>query len=395
MTMYEPNLWIWPVLAICVSPLAVAAIPSDETRVSLELAGGNRAELEAAMLKIPGKGTEYLITHASPYDLANLTSKQIVENVTYARKVHVALPYLGEKLDDDIWREWVLPNRVLEEELSLWRKSLYETIYPLVQDKSSCKEVAEAVSNWLKEEETGLNRHGVPGRIRVGASENRPKDPLLLLEKEEGACREFNILFVSCMRAIGIPARHVVGSWWYSRKARHYFTEYWDPKEKRWVLFNPTDYFPSIKEQIDFGKFNALAYYAYPSFPQRSDPYGRDDWKACINVTDQVTDVYEIRTKVADGSVGDPVALSVWNSGAWRCVVYGQTGGIADPLSASVRVAKGKEIEKPVLLSRVHKGVLNCAFGLPRENSPAIELRNINEGEWIQWPPKNQPKEIQ
>jgi len=74
-------------------------------RDSLKQAGGNRSELESALRTVKGKDTEHLIANASQYDLVNLTCEQITENVTYARKVHQALPYLGKNLDDGLWRE--------------------------------------------------------------------------------------------------------------------------------------------------------------------------------------------------------------------------------------------------------------------------------------------------
>ena len=116
-----------------------------EVRDALNHAAGNRGELETALRKVNGKDTEYLIMRASQYDLVNVTTQQIIENVIYARKVHQALPYLGKKLDDDLWREWVLPYRVLDEDLELWRKDLYERMQPLVRGKKTVREVVEVI----------------------------------------------------------------------------------------------------------------------------------------------------------------------------------------------------------------------------------------------------------
>ena len=96
--------------------------------IAIGIAGGDR-NIGGQVAGSPGRvvvgrtrqdiHTEYLLTHASQYYLVNLTAQQIIENITYARKGHVALPYLGKKIDDELWREWVLPQRVLEEDLSL------------------------------------------------------------------------------------------------------------------------------------------------------------------------------------------------------------------------------------------------------------------------------------
>jgi hypothetical protein len=116
-------------IAICIATTLVSQICFAAEMVSkqslqavLERSGGNRIGLETALRKVKGKDTEYLISHANQYDLVNLTAGMIIENVTCARKVQVGLPYLGEKLDDGMWREWVLPHRVLDEDVDLCRK---------------------------------------------------------------------------------------------------------------------------------------------------------------------------------------------------------------------------------------------------------------------------------
>lgn len=106
---------IFMICFLSTSMFALVAEPSGDARASLKRAGGNRGELETALRKVKGKDTEYLIAHASQYDLVNLTAEQVVENVTYACKVHQALPYLGRKMDDGLWRDWVLPHWVLDE----------------------------------------------------------------------------------------------------------------------------------------------------------------------------------------------------------------------------------------------------------------------------------------
>ena len=85
------------------SLLLLSAHAAEETRtagllLALKQSGGNLTELESALCEVKGKDTEYLISHASQCDLVNLTAQPIIENVTYARKVHEALPYLARSL---------------------------------------------------------------------------------------------------------------------------------------------------------------------------------------------------------------------------------------------------------------------------------------------------------
>ena len=156
-------------LSLLHSPVHAAKVEqSTELRLALKHSGGNRSELEKALRTIPGRDTEYLISHASQYDLVNLTAQQIIENITYARKVHVALPYLGKKLDDELWREWVLPQRVLDEDLDLWRKDFYEQMQPLLQGKKTVREVVMPVDAGVVERAKAIRGFDVlPGVDRI------------------------------------------------------------------------------------------------------------------------------------------------------------------------------------------------------------------------------------
>jgi len=202
-------------IAICIATTLVSQIcfaaemvSRQSLQAALERSGGNRNELESALRKVKGKDTEYLISHASQYDLVNLTAEMIVENMTYARKVHVALPYLEEKLVEEMWRQWVLPHRVLDEDLELWRKGLYEQMQPVVSGKKTVREVVEAIHVWLVEG----NGTGA-ARIAFGNSENRCKTPTQMLGMGSGACGELSMMFVALLRTVGIPARHCLMNW--------------------------------------------------------------------------------------------------------------------------------------------------------------------------------------
>jgi len=143
---------------------------SNSVRVDLESSTANRNQLDIALLKVDGKDREYLIAHASQCDLVNLTAEQITDNITYARRVHVALPYLGKILSEAMWREWVLPHRVLEEDVELWRKSFYNQMQPVVRGATTTKQAVEAIHNWLWTREPD-------GELKVkwGPFENRTK----------------------------------------------------------------------------------------------------------------------------------------------------------------------------------------------------------------------------
>ncbi len=116
--------------------------------------------------------------------------------------MHEALPYLGKKLDDELWRDWVLPYRVLEDDLELWRKDFYEQMQPVVQGKKTTKEVATAIHAWLWEKQADGEF-----RVKWGPVENRTKRLSHILKSRTGGCAELTMLYVAFLRSVGIPAR--------------------------------------------------------------------------------------------------------------------------------------------------------------------------------------------
>ena len=207
-------------LVMFTSMLSAVVEPSIDVQSALEHAGGNRGELESALRAVMGKDTDYMILHASQYDLVNLTAKQVIENVTCARKVHEALPYLGKKLDDGMWREWVLPHRVLDEDLDLWRKDFYERLQPVVQGKKTVKDAVEAIHTCLMVKDASGVARIVYGTVN---SENRCQTPAQMFKSGGGGCGELSMMFVYLLRAVGIPARHGLMTWHSNTNDQHYY----------------------------------------------------------------------------------------------------------------------------------------------------------------------------
>lgn len=216
---------------------------------------------------------------------------------------------------------------VLEEEV-VDLGELRVLVGPVVVGLSTSEEKAEVVREWI-EYSIKFDENGERMLMKLGAAEARPKNALQLLKAQEGACREFCLCFVSCMRAIGIPARHVVAFWKYNGNGRHFAAEYWDKEKEEWVIVEPLHALPKggVKEKTKAGGFNFLVWYALDSYPDQVDPDGRDDLSAFVNVSDHYADSYEMKARVSDSfplSQESPVKLSLWNQGSWRAVLADQ-----------------------------------------------------------------------
>lgn len=357
------------------TPLAGMSTGQESIGASLERSGGNRTELEAALSKTKGSDTPYLITHASQYDQVSMTKRQIIENITYARKVHVALLYLGEKVDEDLWRDWVLPHRVLEEDLCLWRKEFYELAQPVIAGKETTAEVAESIRKWLwdKNEEGEM-------QVKFAVSENRLRSPIQLLRGGEAACGELAVLYISFLRSVGIPARHCYGGWWQGKDGWHFYVEYWDHQLKRWVATDDLDDPPA--ERVRKGHWNTFATYAVPGFTGSANAYYTGDFSQMINTTANVGEVAPFRFQVPGRNEG-VAAIAVWNTLSWRQVA--QPMAEDDGAGFGISLGQPKKNDLPVLLTVVRDGELLWGLTCPGEKGKEVELKAMEPGVCIKW----------
>ena len=358
--------------------LAAAVEPAGDLRVALKYVGINRSELETALREAKGEDTEYLISHASQYDLVNLTAEQIIENVTCARAVHEALPYLGEKLDDGLWREWVLPQRVLEENLCPWRKDFYERMKPVVAGKKTTQAVADAIIEWL----WIPDEKGESG-IRFGKAENRTKTPLQMLALREGACGELNGVYVSLLRAVGIPARLCQAGWWYHKNDRHFYCEYWDNQLKQWTPWDSSDNLAlrsaTPRARQASGAWNSLVMHAQPGYPSKPDLLNTESWEDCIRVTAHVGETYEVGLETP--GEWDTAKAFVWNHGTWRCIdVASKARGVS-----RFEFGVTQRIENPVLFTATDGKTLYWGMKRAGKGMGPVKLEKMELGVCLKW----------
>ncbi|MBK1835672.1 transglutaminase-like domain-containing protein [Roseibacillus ishigakijimensis] len=280
----------------------------------------------------------------------------------------------------------VLVRQVLEEQI-VDSEALGNRLESVVSRAETTKQMASAVSQWI-EYSIKFDETGERELIKMGAAEDRPKNALQLLEAGEGACREFCLCFVSCMRAIGIPARHVVAFWKYSGGGRHFAAEYWDREKEKWVIVEPLHALPKggVREKTKAGGFNFLVWYALDSYPEEVDPYGRDDLSAFVNVSHHYADFYEMKARVSDSfplSPESPVKLSLWNEGSWRAVLAGESVDSAESgegVQVSFQVADCVPLNRPILFTAVNEGELRCAFAKAGERGAGGKFGGVEGG---------------
>ena len=133
-------------------------------------------------------------------DIEVVDSAFLVEHIEWAFKVWKEQPW-GENVNFDDFCEYILPYRVGDEPLSLWRKELYDKYNPLLDkfrksaDSNDITKAAQILMDTLRQ-----------GKYRYTSL--FPKGPHIgpvALKWKTGSCREFADAMIYVMRALGVP----------------------------------------------------------------------------------------------------------------------------------------------------------------------------------------------
>ena len=303
------------------------------------------------------------------------TSEEVEENLEYALKVRGPLSYREKPLSDDLWQDWVLPMKVLDEDVCLWRAKYYDLMKPLVEGKKNTREAVEAIHHWLLLGEEPPLVFGFEGACERRRTINQ------VLASGKAAWGEICMVYVYLLRSVGIPARHCTVGFYTSRDGSHFYCEYWDSQEKNWVPLdasagNQLD--PELfKRKVASGSVSTLATYAYPGAAQEGDPYCAVFLSDCINVTANLSEPFEVKIVAPDE--GKPVYGSVWNNGSWR-VSTRCSGEQAEEM----RIATYREADLPVLFSQMSGSRCFVSIEQPAADS-TVELVQLKPGECVRW----------
>lgn len=133
-------------------------------------------------------------------DILTVDSAFLVNHIEWAFKVWREQPW-GKNVTFSNFCEYILPYRIGDEPLSLWREDLYNKYNPLLDSLRSRSrvddplEAAQVLIDYFNKEQyrfTGLFPEG-------------PSLGPIVLKLKAGSCREFADMIVYVMRAVGIP----------------------------------------------------------------------------------------------------------------------------------------------------------------------------------------------
>jgi len=235
----------------------------------------------------------------------------------------------------------------------------------VIKDCRDTKTAARAIHEWLYKGDEGK------GRIAFKVSESRDQTPRQLLNQSKiGRCFEMNLLLVSLLRSVGIPARHAGVPWWTSMDFYHYWVEYWDTDSRKWLPLEPNANPDDLMEK----KQRFAVVYAFPGYHGERDPVGRECWDGMTNVTSAYTRVGTLDLVCSNAPQGTPVIFSVytWSCSSWRLAATAPGNG-----KATFELAANDK-QYPYLVSASANG--RIGWEMVRITADKMESVSLNAG---------------
>ncbi len=188
---------------------------------ALARAGGNHAQIEAALLAVPTsqkEGMEFLVANMPDSDLQSLTSKFLLQNVAAAYAAWNEAPWKAQ-VPKEIFFNNVLPYASLSETREDTHAALREKLRPLVAGYKTPGEAA-----------LRLNEKLFPlVNVRYSTERSRAdQSPSESMASGRASCSGLSILLVDACRAVGVPARVAGTPLWANMRGNHTWVEVWD-----------------------------------------------------------------------------------------------------------------------------------------------------------------------
>lgn len=172
-------------------------------------------------------------------DITDYSGDYYLENLRLSEQTRREMPW-GKTVTDELFRHFVLPVRVNNENLDDSRKVFYGELKDRVKGLSMKDAILE-VNHWCHE------------KVVYRPSDARTSSPLATMKTAYGRCGEESTFAVAALRAVGIPARQVYTPRWAHTDDNHAWVEAW--ADGKWYFLGACEPEPVL----NLGWFNAPA----------------------------------------------------------------------------------------------------------------------------------------
>ena len=206
------------------------ALPNGDLFAGVSDASLSLSEQEALM---------FLYAYMPVGDITDYSVAYYLENIRLAEQARREMPW-GKVVSDELFRHFVLPVRVNNENLDDARKVFYAELKERMKGLSMKDAILE-VNHWCHE------------KVVYRPSDARTSSPLASVRTAYGRCGEESTFAVAALRSVGIPARQVYTPRWAHTDDNHAWVEAW--ADGKWYFLGACEPEPVL----NLGWFNAPA----------------------------------------------------------------------------------------------------------------------------------------
>lgn len=202
--------------------------------------GGLFAVFNNPQLTVPEReALMFLYAYMPMGDVTDYSGDYYLENIRLSEQARSEMPW-GKVIPDDVFRHFVLPIRVNNENLDDSRRVFYGELKDRVKGLS-LKDAIIEVNHWCHE------------KVVYTPSDSRTSSPLASVKTAHGRCGEESTFAVAALRSVGIPARQVYTPRWAHTDDNHAWVEAW--ADGQWYFLGACEPEPVL----NLGWFNAPA----------------------------------------------------------------------------------------------------------------------------------------
>ncbi len=182
---------------------------------------------------------EFLYAYMPLADVTDYSTAYYLQNVREAFRARSEMAW-GSKIPEMLFRHFVLPIRVNNENLDTSRGDFYKELKQRVAGKDMKSAILE-VNHWCHE------------KVTYTPSDGRTSSPSASVKSAYGRCGEESTFTVAALRAVGIPARQVYTPRWAHTDDNHAWVEAW--ADGKWYFLGACE----PEAVLNLGWFNAPA----------------------------------------------------------------------------------------------------------------------------------------
>lgn len=237
---------------------------------------------------------QFLYAYMPLGDVTDYSPEFYLENVRSSFQAKAEMPW-GDSIPEELFRHFVLPVRLNNENLDNSRSEFYAELKDRVKGLSLYDAILE-VNHWCHE------------KVIYTPSDARTSSPLASVKSAYGRCGEESTFTTAALRAVGIPARQVYTPRWAHTDDNHAWVEAW--VDGKWYFLGACEPEPVL----NMGWFNGPAYRGmlmhtkvFGKYNGPEEVMSTTDCYTEVNVIDNYAPTAKTIVKVTDAN-GTPIA---------------------------------------------------------------------------------------